>query len=211
MIVPTIDLRSKHGAIRDQGKRPTCLAFALSELNRVHAGAPADLSPEYLYMEAARQMAGWRPGEGLNIDSGLQAVGTPGQPEEASCPYQPAEPPLPLAAASSHHPMYGSRLKRLRNDLQIVTATITAGSSVGLVVQLTQEFFDPRDGTVEFSSAVIPWQSHAVVGVGLGNDTATGEAHVLIRNSWGPTWGTDGHAWLPARYVDKHTVCVMGL
>jgi hypothetical protein len=211
MIVPTIDLRSKHGAIRDQGRRPTCLAFALSELNRFHAGAAADLSPEYLYVETARQMAGWKPGEGLNIDCGLQAVGAPGQPDEASCPYQPDEPPFPLLAASSYHAMHRSRLKRLGNDLQIVTTTITAGSPVGLVVQLTQEFFDPQDGAVEFSNAVIPWQSHAVVAVGLGTDAASGETHVLIRNSWGPTWGTDGHAWLPGRYVDKHTVCVMGL
>jgi C1A family cysteine protease len=27
---------------------------------------------------------------------------------------------------------------------------------------------------------------------------------VLIRNSWGDTWGSKGNAWLPVSYVQQH-------
>ncbi|MGB3625108.1 MAG: hypothetical protein WA989_04750 [Henriciella sp.] len=27
--------------------------------------------------------------------------------------------------------------------------------------------------------------------------------HILIRNSWGPGWGDNGHAWLPPDYLVK--------
>ena len=32
-MIAEIDLRAVHGGIRDQGERPTCMAFALSDLN----------------------------------------------------------------------------------------------------------------------------------------------------------------------------------
>jgi hypothetical protein len=42
---------------------------------------------------------------------------------------------------------------------------------------------------------------HAVVAVGDG--TLHGVPHLLIRNSWGPHWGRDGHAWIAEHDVGR--------
>ena len=42
-------------------------------------------------------------------------------------------------------------------------------------------------------------RGHAVVVVGRG--TYKGEPVILIRNSWGPTWGHNGHAWVRETYL----------
>jgi C1A family cysteine protease len=44
-----------------------------------------------------------------------------------------------------------------------------------------------------------PVRRHAVVAVGCGR--ARGEDAILIRNSWGASWGLEGHAWLPKSYL----------
>jgi len=42
-------------------------------------------------------------------------------------------------------------------------------------------------------------RGHAVVVVGWGS--YKGEPVILIRNSWGPTWGHNGHAWVRETYL----------
>ncbi len=37
---------------------------------------------------------------------------------------------------------------------------------------------------------------HAVVAVGYGTDTTTGQAYFLIRNSWGTSWGLNGFVYI---------------
>jgi C1A family cysteine protease len=49
----------------------------------------------------------------------------------------------------------------------------------------------PNDADVDY---------HAVIAVGLG-ETAEGEQCLLVRNSWGPSWGLKGHAWITVPYL----------
>ena len=60
----------------------------------------------------------------------------------------------------------------------------------------------PKDGVIDFDPLVLPDQYHAVVGVGLGTHSDTGQDHVLLRNSWGTSWGLAGHAWMPIALLD---------
>src|SRR5258708_38222177 len=48
------DLRSMFGPVRDQGQRPTCLAFAASDLHAAVRGAWAPLSCEYIFYHAQK-------------------------------------------------------------------------------------------------------------------------------------------------------------
>ena len=49
------DLRSRFGPPRDQGQRPTCLAFAMSDAHGAARGPWEDLSCEYLFHHAKKR------------------------------------------------------------------------------------------------------------------------------------------------------------
>lgn len=62
----------------------------------------------------------------------------------------------------------------------------------------------------------IPWQpmhdavrgGHALVAVGYDDQRIRStKGALLVRNSWGPTWGNNGYGWLPYRYVERQIVC----
>jgi hypothetical protein len=89
MTIRTInDVASQFGPVRDQGKRPTCVAFAVNDL---HASARSDvwlpLSVEYLFYHACLRCARFDPDLGVTLDKILEAVHKDGQPEEREWPY----------------------------------------------------------------------------------------------------------------------------
>ncbi len=207
-----IDLRESHGATRCQGSRPTCLAFALSDLTGHGHQRPALLSPEFLYREAAGRMSGWRPGDGLDVHVALHVAAAPGQALDAHCPYEPSEPSVPLVPNAHCTPMFRGTYAARRPEIDYIAQTLSVGRSLGLVVNLTPEFFqvDPATALVSYSPNVMPGSSHALVVVGLGAHVHTQELHVLVRNSWGPTWGDNGHAWLSENYIATHGILAFG-
>ncbi len=212
-ILLEIDLSDSWGPPHDQGARPTCLAFALSDVNRHLNGVPQTLSAEYLYRSVARQTSGWTVGDGLQLSAALTAVGHPGQPSAIACPYasiEPVEipPDLPLLPASPPEAarLYGSALAAESLDAQAVMAQLLEGKPVGLVLKLTESFFAPVMGVVDFSHKVLDGLRHAVVAIGVGRHGTTNQPLIRIRNSWGTSWGDGGNAWLPLNYLDVHAV-----
>jgi hypothetical protein len=200
-----VDLTGTLGPVRDQGARGTCLAFALSELHRHKHGFDEMLSPEYLYRAAAAITPSWQPMGGIPLSAGVSAVAAPGQPKEAHCPYQPSEPSeIPPAIPFGSYPLYSSPGAQMRVSVAHVTASIKGGKPIGLVLKLTGTFFLPLDGLVTFPAPLAATNAvHAVVAAGLGAHSVIGPC-VLIRNSWGETWGEKGNAWLPTSYVQQH-------
>ena len=75
------DLRRRFGPVRDQGQRPTCLAFAASD---THAGLRdgwTALSCEFAFYHAQRR-AGRPPTTGALLPRMLDALALDGQPRE---------------------------------------------------------------------------------------------------------------------------------
>lgn len=211
-IISIIDLRGLHGVARDQGSRPTCLAFALSDLNGHRHEQPGQLSAEYLYREAASLMQGWKPGDGLQVDAALHAVSSPGQALEVAVPYAPVEPALPLISNPPCAPLFTGKYALQVPVMRAIEDALANDQSIGLVTRLTVEFFSASTiaAQIPYSPHAIFGLSHAIVVVGIGHDATTLERHVLIRNSWGTSWGHGGHAWLPESYIDNHTLCAFG-
>lgn len=210
-IAISVDLRAAHGPVRDQGPRPTCLAFALSDINGERHRQPASLSPEYLYRQAVCATPSWRPGKGLPLSVGLGCVASPGQPFESQMPYEADEPAIPVPPNPQFAPMFARGLQQQAFCMADVCAALRQSRSVGLVIRLTRAFFSatPTADRVPFSSEVEPG-CHAVIAVGLGIDVGTDEACVLVRNSWGIDWGDAGHAWLSEQYLIAHAERTFG-
>jgi hypothetical protein len=212
-VIGSIDLSVGWGPSHFQGKRPTCLAFVLSDLNRHANNVVLALSAEYLYRSAAKRMPNWQAGHGLYLAPALEAVAQPGQPTALACPYaadEPAErppnlPALPIVAASASR-LYASPVQAADVDSAKVAAELLSGNPVGLVLKLTESFFKPVMGTIDFSNNVLDGLHHAVVAIGMGLHGTTQEPYIRIRNSWGTGWGDGGNAWLPFNYVDIHAV-----
>jgi hypothetical protein len=80
------DLRHLFGPVRDQGQRPTCLAFAASDTHAALRDAWEPLSCEYIFFHA-QQRAGRTAKDGATLPTMLEALRHDGQPHEAGWPY----------------------------------------------------------------------------------------------------------------------------
>lgn len=197
-----VDLRGLFGAVRDQGARPTCLAFAASDS---HAGLRAGWDPlscEFAFYHAQRR-AGRTVAQGAVLGAMLEALRIDGQPVEGGWPYLDAAPADPAAWMPPND--VGERFARVGvaggGDLAGVRANLAAGRPMLVLTMLSRSFFMPVEGVVDAAPGEVPEpsQRHALVAVGAGR--VLGMPAVLVRNSWGLAWGLDGHAWLTDRFL----------
>lgn len=197
-----VDLRGRFGPVRDQGRRPTCLAFAASDS---HAGIRSGWEPlscEFAFYNAQRR-AGRSPAQGAVLGAMLDTLRMDGQPVDAGWPYLDAEavqattwrPPATVGACFGRNGAAGG------GDLSGVRSALAAGHPIVVLTMLSVSFFAPVDGVVDEAPGERPEpsQRHALVAVGTGK--VLGMPATLVRNSWGSGWGLDGHAWLTDRYL----------
>jgi len=86
MIDIVTDLRPTFGPVRDQGARPTCLAFAASDAHAALRNGWTPLSCEFAYYHAQRR-AKRSHQSGATLSSMLETLRTDGQPTEAGWVY----------------------------------------------------------------------------------------------------------------------------
>lgn len=192
------DLRNLFGPARDQGARPTCLAFAASDAHAALRDAWEPLSCEFAFYHAQRR-AKRSPAVGATLPAMLDALRHDGQPRESSWPYLAS---LPADRALWRPPTdVGELFHRAgrtgKDTVEEIIAELDAGRPVLVLMYLSMSFFlAGSDGIVDPLPDEQPdsAQRHAVVAVGHG--TWKGRRAVLMRNSWGEAWGQSGHAWL---------------
>ncbi|MDR3474374.1 MAG: C1 family peptidase [Devosia sp.] len=202
-IVVSVDLRSQLGPARNQGHRPTCLAFATSDAHAALRQPWAPLSCEYAFYHAQRRAAR-TPDQGALLSSMLETLRLDGQPEEGGWPYLPATP----TDITSWHPpakvgpLFGRGGAASSLALGAIAGELDQGRPVVLLLMLSRSFYNRRpDGVVDPAVDEVPepQRRHAVIAVGHG--TVDGQPAVLIRNSWGPSWGVEGYGWLTECFV----------
>jgi hypothetical protein len=201
MIKSLVDLRGTFGPARDQNPRPTCMAFAASD---AHAGARSGwtpLSAEWAYYHAVKREGGL-PHQGATLNAMLATIKSDGQPVEEEWPYSNA----PISDVAAWAPPAPARQLFFRDHglcaltVNDVVDLLNAGSPVLMTMTLSNAFFRPTaDGTVERIEPPDPKLRHAVVAVGYGERGSTN--FVLVRNSWGESWGIEGHAWISIDYL----------
>ncbi len=197
------DLRPMFGAVRDQGARPTCVAFAASD---AHAALRAGWEPlccEYAFYQAQRR-AGRQPTQGVFLPAMVESLAQDGQPIEAAWPYLSALPAdlttwMPPAQLSQIHGRAGIISS---SALDQIVATLDEGRPVILLLMLSASFFLPgTDGVIDAAVGEVPEPArrHAVIACGHGAIDA--RPALLVRNSWGARWGLSGCAWLTESFL----------
>ena len=191
------------GPVRDQGERPTCLAFAVSDLHAGLREAWVPLSCEFVFYHAQRR-AGRSADTGATLPATLEALRYDGQPREEGWPY--------LAAASVDGicwkpPQNVGEIYRRPGEqrpevIDEIINLLNQGRPLLILLYLSISFYisegiDPIDQPAEEQSDIA--RRHAVVVIGHG--THKGRRVFLIRNSWGDGWGRNGHAWLTEKFL----------
>ena len=200
---PVADLRPLLPAIRDQGQRGTCVAFAVTaahEVGRSGGHAVTELlSEDSLYWGCKKVDQNWHAG--TRFSSAAAALANRGQVLATEWPYdrtipdgRPYVSPQSAATATWHR----SRLRPTASDLPSIRRTLDSGAPVVLGLAVYGSFYTPdAHGDIPVPGPNDRFSGrHAVLAV--GHDGAA----TLIR-SWG-TWGLGGYAWLPPAYVHRH-------
>ena len=201
------------GPARDQAARPTCMAFALSDLHAALRDSWTPLSCEFAFFHAQRR-AGRPPNVGATLPAMLDAIRYDGQPCENGWPYLAAIPPDPTAWRPPEE--VGEIFRRDGNDGRATTDAITiaidGGAPVLVLLYLSVSFDCPgQDGLVDSAAdeQPDPARRHAVVAVGHG--ICDNQRAVLIRNSWGADWGRSGYAWLTESFLEARMIRIATL
>ena len=195
------DLRDRFGPPRDQGKRPTCLAFAMSDAHAAARGVWQDLSSEYLYYHAKKREQ-TPPTTGAKTSSIRLAVEQDGQPVESGWKYLDALPTdLALWRPPSEiGPLFRRGSAFLSGGFDGAWGSVESGTPVLIVMTISDAFYMPDDaGVINSSESPDPARRHAVVAAATGEHA--GVKCLLGRNSWGETWGLQCHAWLTEPYL----------
>lgn len=199
----SVDLRSMFGPVRNQGSRPTCLAFAASDAHAALRPGWAPLSCEFAFYHAQRR-AGRSHGQGALLSATLETLREDGQPEEAGWPYLPKVPAnvAEWAPPTSVGEVFARDGLTTSAAVNAVVQELDEGRPVIMLLQLSAAFFAPgRDGVVDPAPGEAPERDrrHAVIAVGHGD--VDGQLAFLIRNSWGDRWAAGGYAWLTEGFL----------
>jgi hypothetical protein len=197
------DMRVAFGSARNQGIRPTCLAFAASDAHAAVRGPWVPLSSEFAFYNAQRRSKR-APHHGAILSTMLEVLREDGQPVETKWPYLTS---LPFDLASWLPPAGITEVYRRLGDVGTATVDeivrlLDEGRPVLTTMMLSDSFYLPaNDGVVDVipGEAPDPTRRHAVVAVGRG--IRNRERLILVRNSWGEGWGVEGYGWLTESFL----------
>lgn len=200
------DLRSIMPFIRDQGKRPLCLAFAASDFNSAHNQLKNALSVEYLAHYAYLKEGHKNYQKGLTTKSVIEVLHELGQPNEELMPYS-LNAKSPLVPESSIAPkFYVSSIESndvkasIDGHLNKETVFVACISLPPSFLTITPPYIlDDESGHIG---------NHAILIVGVARKLCGGK-YFLARNSWGIGWGDNGYCWLSEDFLNKRTIALL--
>ncbi len=202
MFTSICDLRSNFGLARNQGSRPTCCAFACSDLNAACRTPWTPLSCEYAFYHGA-QRQGTGPGAGVRLTHMLDTIHIEGQPIELAWPYA-LNTPAKLsdwAPPSEVGELFHGRGMKSGVEVSIIRASLDQQRPILVVMSISNAFYfaSQSGGVIDSIEPVDPTRIHALIAVGHG--VRGTERFILIRNSWGRGWCMSGYAWVSDRYL----------
>lgn len=172
--------------------------YAHDEIRRTGKYTP--LSRLFLY-KATRDMLGWKGDSGATIRGTMKALTLLGCSPESSWPYRVSkfdEEPgwIAKGMAQSFQALRYVRLK----SLEEIKGYLRAGFPVAFGFTCYESIdYVGADGLIPFPEAgegVVG--GHAITAEGYDDSRGC----LRLANSWGPSWGDKGYAWLPYKYFE---------
>jgi C1A family cysteine protease len=179
-----VDLRSLDTAIKNQGQEGLCTSFATvaaMESDGIVAKKPLDLSERHL----------WNLYRQYYTEKALTASTKRWVTTEARWPYSKTAKPKTTVAGVAKNTSY----KALPNFPAVYTA-IASNKPVVLSVETNTSWSNPYKGVLAVKGT--RQGGHAVKLSGFF-DTARGR-YLIIKNSWGSSYGDAGYVYLPENY-----------
>jgi C1A family cysteine protease len=215
------DLRQWCSPVEDQGQLGSCTANAAAAIyeysERKAFSRHADVSRLFIY-KTTRDLMKVKGDTGAELRSTMGALVLFGAPPEEYWPYDiakfDAEPPaFVYAFAQAFQALKYFRLDPPGTDRAKLLAEIKRQAAAGLPSMFGFTCYSSLQGP-EADKGLIPFPEsgekviggHAVVVVGYDDSVRCKNASkgaLLIRNSWGASWGQQGYGYLPYDYVLK--------
>lgn len=211
---PSVDWREFFPPAQDQGELPTSVAHACISLTQYFERRSSGrlIEPSRAFVDKnARRLGGGDGAIGVSIRETLKAIVRFGLPPERLWPYtaagRAAEPPA--FAYSFTRGIEKARYCRLDSPqqsreaaLEAIRGFVAAGFCCVLGFPLVQAIDD--SGDIFFPSladSISGGSSAVVVGYDDERRIRSDKGALLIRCSWGHSWGQQGYGWLPFSYA----------
>ncbi|HEX7964847.1 MAG TPA: C1 family peptidase [Gammaproteobacteria bacterium] len=204
----SVDLRPHCPPVYDQRPLHSCTANAAAaavQYERKRHGLAPDFTPSrlFIYYNERRLLGTAHKDAGAPLREAIKVLAKHGDCPEHHWPYEAAkvnvEPP---------HPCYRDAVRyrdmvyeRVPQDLAHMKGCLAARQAFVLAFGVYES--SETKEAAKACTMPIPKEgekflgNHAVMAVGY--DDAHG--HFILRNSWGPHWGREGHFFLPYRYL----------
>jgi C1A family cysteine protease len=216
----TIDYRPVMPPVFDQGDRGSCVACAAAWTIKayqeiVQGDFPEDgLSAAFLYT-LCKQNDGEPDEEGTTPKTAMQILRNYGICWEDTMPYStltslpaPKVPPIPRGCAGS----LNNRIKtyaqlcsvtdRIRSQtLAVIRKALENEGPIIMAIQVYSNFEPDKQGVLPMPAGIL-LGGHAVGIVGDLPD----KQYLILRNSWGTSWGQNGYAYMPYAWLTSQSV-----
>jgi len=224
---PQIDLRQWDSPIEDQGEIGSCTAQAavglLEFCEQQARGTFINASRLFVY-KVTRNLLGWTGDTGAFCRSALQALVVFGAPPEDYWPYNTDkfdQEPTPFLYNYAQA-FQGLKYQRLdppntgpEQQLRRIKAHLASKTPAMFGFPVYESLYRANQGAASEGHIPFPANNekqkggHAVVAIGFDDqrevrNPINGKSEkgaLMIRNSWGTSWGNRGYGWMPYRYV----------
>lgn len=187
----SVDWRTKNAvtSVKDQGQCGSCWSFsatgAIEGAWAISKGQLVDLSEQELVDCATGFAYGSHGCQGGIMDGAFKFVIEHGQCPLSSYPYTAKDGTCKSCSALAHI----SSCSDVRPNDQVSLKGAVAQQPVAVAISADSRIFQSYSGGVITSSACYTSLNHGVLVVGYG--TENGIDYWLVKNSWGPNWGTE--------------------